>query len=106
VRARAAELEAQADPDALVVHDIPLLAETGQAAEFDAVIVVDAPTDVQVERMTRERGWSRADAESRIDAQASRDDRLAIATYVIANTGDLEDLRRRVAEVYEELTRA
>ena len=52
VRARAAALEAQAPDGAIVVHDIPLLAETGQAASFDAVIVVDVPEETQVERMT------------------------------------------------------
>jgi dephospho-CoA kinase len=65
--------------------------------------VVDAPVDTQIERMVRDRDWTRADAESRIAAQASREDRLAIATHVIDNTGTLEDLRRRVAEVFEDL---
>ena len=83
----------------MVVHDIPLLAESGRADTFDAVIVVDAPAEVQVERMVRDRGWTREDAESRIAAQATREDRLAIATYVIENTGSLDDLRARVAEV-------
>ena len=104
VRARSAQIEAAADPEALVVHDIPLLAESGMAEAFDAVIVVDAPPETQVERMLRDRGWTPADAESRIAAQASREDRLAIATHVVDNTGSLEDLRARVAEVYAELT--
>ena len=103
VRVRAAEIEAAADPDDVVVHDIPLLAETGQATGFDAVIVVDVPQETQVERMVELRGMSREDAEARVAAQASRDDRLAIATHVIDNTGSLEDLRRRVNEVYREL---
>jgi dephospho-CoA kinase len=94
------EEQARADDDAVVVHDIPLLAESGRAHTFDAVIVVDAPADVQVERMTRDRGWTTEDAESRMRAQASREDRLAISTHVIENTGTREDLRRRVAEVY------
>ncbi|KAA1415012.1 dephospho-CoA kinase [Nocardioides humilatus] len=100
---RIIELEAAAGAEDLVVHDIPLLAESGRADTFDAVIVVDAPTEVQVERMLRDRGWTLEDAESRIAAQASRDDRRAIATYVIDNTGTLDDLRRRVTEVVEEL---
>jgi dephospho-CoA kinase len=100
VRARAAELEAAAPPGAVVVHDIPLLAETGQASGFDAVVVVDVPDDVQVDRMVRIRGMSEEDARARIAAQASREERLAIATYVVDNTGSLEDLRRRVEEVY------
>jgi dephospho-CoA kinase len=103
VRARAAEIEAAADPGDVIVHDIPLLAETGQATGFDAVIVVDVPQETQVERMVGLRGMSREDAEARVAAQASRDDRLAIATHVIDNTASLEDLRRRVNEVYREL---
>jgi dephospho-CoA kinase len=104
VRARAAELEAAAGPDAVVVHDIPLLVETGQAAAFDAVIVVDAPTEVQVERMVRDRGWTREEAEARIAAQAGREERLAAATYVVENTGTLDDLAARVGEVYRAIT--
>jgi dephospho-CoA kinase len=103
VRERAAEIEASAQPGDVVVHDIPLLAETGQAEGFEAVIVVDVPRETQVERMVELRGMSREDAEARVAAQASRDDRLAIATHVIDNTGSLEDLRRRVDEVYREL---
>ncbi|HLN77722.1 MAG TPA: dephospho-CoA kinase [Nocardioidaceae bacterium] len=105
VRARGAELEAAAGPDAVVVHDIPLLAETGQAASFDAVVVVDVPVETQVERMVALRGMSREDAEARIAAQASREERARIATYVIENTGTLEDLRERVTEVFEVLTK-
>jgi dephospho-CoA kinase len=105
VRARAAELEAGAPADALVVHDIPLLVETGQESSFDAVVVVDVPVDVQVERAVRERGWTTDEARSRIGAQASREDRLAAATYVIDNSGTFEDLRQRVTEVFDELTR-
>jgi len=52
----------------------------------------------------RERGWAAEEAESRIAAQATREDRLAVATYVIDNTGTIEDLRQRVAEVFGELT--
>jgi len=100
VRARAAEIEAAAPEGAVVVHDIPLLAETGQAASFDAVVVVDVPVEVQVDRMVRIRGMSEADARARIAAQADRDARLGVATYVVENTGSLEDLHARVEEVY------
>jgi dephospho-CoA kinase len=100
---RIVALEGEAATDAVVVHDIPLLAESGRADTFDAVIVVDAPPEVQVSRMTTDRGWTREDAESRIRSQASRDDRLAIATHVIENTRTREDLRNRVAEVYADV---
>ncbi|MGB0099253.1 MAG: dephospho-CoA kinase [Nocardioides sp.] len=100
---RYAELEASAPEDGLVVHDIPLLAESGRADTFDAVIVVEAPGEVQIERMLRDRGWTRTDAESRIAAQASHEQRRAIATHLISNTGSLADLRARVEEVHREL---
>jgi dephospho-CoA kinase len=106
VRARAHEIEAAAPAGVLVVQDIPLLVETGQASSFDAVLVVDVPEDLQVERALRERGWTEEQARSRVAAQATRADRLAAATQVIDNTGTLEDLRQRVTEVFEELVRA
>lgn len=103
VRARAAEIESTAPPDVLVVHDIPLLVETGQAGAFDAVVVVDVPEGLQVERAVRDRGWSEDEARSRVRAQATPAERLAAATYVVDNSGTLEDLRQRVTEVFEEL---
>ncbi|RYP84957.1 dephospho-CoA kinase [Nocardioides guangzhouensis] len=106
VRARGRALEAAAPDGAVVVHDIPLLAETGQARNFDAVIVVDVPTDVQVRRMVELRGMTREEAESRVAAQATREQRLAIATHVIDNAGTLEDLRLRVAEVFAQVVSA
>jgi dephospho-CoA kinase len=105
VRARAAEIEAAAPAGSLVFHDIPLLVETGQAASFGIVVVVDVPEDLQVERAVRERGWSADEARSRLAAQATRAERLAAASHVIENTGTLEDLRQRVAEVFDELAR-
>jgi dephospho-CoA kinase len=102
VRRRADEIEAAAPPDAVVVHDIPLLVETGQADRFDAVVVVDVPVEVQVERLAG-RGMAEDDARSRIRAQATREERLAVADYVIDNTGTREDLRPQVAEVFDAL---
>ncbi|WP_028644585.1 dephospho-CoA kinase [Nocardioides sp. URHA0020] len=103
---RYAALEASAPQDGIVIHDIPLLAETGRADTFDAVVVVETPTEVQIERMLRDRGWSQADAESRIAAQATHEQRRAIATYLILNTGTREELRARVEEVYAALVAA
>lgn len=102
---RIVELETGAPDGAVVVHDIPLLAESGRADTFDAVVVVHAPEETQVERMVRDRGWTEEEARSRIAAQAAAEDRLRIATYVIDNTGTREDLRDRVAEVFTELER-
>jgi len=105
IGAKSAELEQSAPEGALIVHDIPLLAETGQASRFDAVIVVDAPEELQVERLVRDRGMRSEDARARIAAQATREQRRAVATYVIENTGTREDLRRRTTEVFERLVR-
>jgi dephospho-CoA kinase len=101
---RIVDLETHAPPGSVVVHDIPLLAESGRADTFDAVIVVDAPQDVQVARMVRDRGWTEAEALSRIAAQATAEDRRAIATYLVDNTGSLEDLRAEVEKIYAALT--
>jgi dephospho-CoA kinase len=103
VRARAAELEAAAGPDAVVVHDIPLLVETGQADGFDGVIVVDVPAEVQVQRLVTQRGMSEDEALSRIAAQASREQRTGVADWIIDNTGSLADLEATVARVWQEL---
>lgn len=105
VGARAAELEEAARAQGrLVVNDIPLLVEVGYAPMFDEVIVVDVPVEEQVRRLVMDRQMSEADARARIAAQASREERRAAATYLIDNTGTIEDLRRRVAEVFEELS--
>lgn len=106
VRARAAELEVAAGPGALVVHDIPLLVETGQAERFDVVIVVDVPCDVQLDRLTRLRGMSPEEAKARIGAQASRTERLAAADIVVDNSGSLEELSAVVDSIWERLSQA
>ncbi|MDT0201328.1 dephospho-CoA kinase [Nocardioides sp. AE5] len=106
VGARSLEIMAGAGDDAIVVHDIPLLVETGQPGNFEAVLVVDVPEEVQVARMVDNRQMSEADARARIAAQATREQRLAAATHVIDNTGTLEELRARVEAVWRELTGA
>ena len=89
--------------DLIVVHDVPLLAESGRADRFDLVIVVDVPPELQVERLVGQRGMSPDQARARMAAQASRDQRLAIADIVIDNSGSLHDLDRRVSEVWADL---
>lgn len=96
-------MEEAAPEGAVIVHDIPLLTESGRAEDFDAVIVVHAPHHVQVERMVSDRGWDEEHAHSRIAAQATHEQRAKIATYIIDNTGSVDDLRRRVHEVYDDL---
>lgn len=101
---RIIELEEGAGDDDVVVHDIPLLVESGRADTFDAVLVVDAPEELQLRRMIDDRGMTPDDARARIAAQATREQRLAIATHVIDNSGTLEELRARVEQVWAELT--
>ncbi|WP_030061636.1 MULTISPECIES: dephospho-CoA kinase [Streptomyces] len=103
VRARSAELEAAAAPDAVVVHDVPLLAENGLAPLFDLIVVVDAADEVRIDRLVRLRGMAEEEARARMAAQASRADRLAIADLVIDNGGELAELSARVDEVWAEL---
>jgi dephospho-CoA kinase len=103
VRARAAEIEASAPDDAIVVHDIPLLVETGQADKFDVVLVVDVPADVQLERLTQQRKMAADEAEQRIASQATREQRLAVADIVVDNSGTLAELETRLDEVWATL---
>ena len=103
VRARGAELERAAPPGAVVVHVIPLLVETGQADKFDVLVLVDVPTDVQVQRLMDSRGMSGDDARARIAAQASRERRLAAADHVLDNSGRPAELDRQVDDLWRRL---
>ena len=106
VRARAAELEraaAAADPTVIIVQVIPLLVETGQADRFDAVVVVDLPTEAQRTRLMARNGLSEEQADRRIAAQATRADRLAAATYVIDNAGPPEAVTEQVDALWTAL---
>lgn len=100
--AEAAAIQAGGD-DLILVHDVALLAEWGRAKEFDLVIVVDVPTETQVERLTKQRGLPEGQARARIAAQATRDQRRAIADIIIDNSGPRSALDRRVTEVWSDL---
>ncbi len=99
IAARTAELMAQFPIDAVMIHDVPLLAELGLHDAYELVIVVDAPDDLRIARLV-ERGVSATDARARINAQASREQRLAIADIVIDNSGDLPALREQVQKAW------
>jgi dephospho-CoA kinase len=103
VGALMAEWAAAAPPGGIVVYDIPLLVEGGADRGYAAVIVVDADDEVRFARLLRDRGMSRADAEARMAAQATRAERLAAADYVVANNGSLDDLDRETDRVWSEL---
>jgi dephospho-CoA kinase len=106
VRARAAELERAADPDAVVIHVIPLLVETGQQEHFDLVVTVDVDHETQVQRLIARNGFSRAEAAARIAAQASSEERRTAADVVVDNNGNLDDLREQIAALWGVLTSA
>ncbi|UNO42675.1 dephospho-CoA kinase [Streptomyces sp. MST-110588] len=103
VGARSAELEAAAGPDAVVVHDVPLLTENGLARLYDLVVVVDAAPQTQLDRLVRLRGMTEDEARARMKAQATREQRRAIADLVIDNDGPLESLEPQVRAVWEQL---
>ena len=94
----------EAPDDAVVVCDVPLLVESKNAATrpYVAVIVVEAPVDVRLDRLET-RGVARDDAERRMAAQATDDERRAVATHVVDNGGDLESLARQVDELWDDL---
>jgi len=91
----AAQIESYAGTDHVVVLDFPLLGENPRT-DLAATIVVDVPVDLAVERLVASRGMDEADARNRIASQISREARLAHATHVIDNSGDLDSLRDQV----------
>jgi dephospho-CoA kinase len=105
VAARMREVEDAAGAGSVIVHDVPLIAENGLASHYDLVVVVDVPPRIQLDRLVRLRGMSREQAQARMAAQASRDERLAIATIVVDNSSSLAELDRQVGELWAELRR-
>lgn len=105
IAARSAEILAAAPSDAVVVYDMPLLVEQGPGAleGWDAIVVVDADTDIRLSRLAN-RGVERQDAERRMAAQATREQRVSVADYVIDNSGDPEALAKAVDDLWRELT--
>lgn len=103
-------LGALAATDTVVVLEVPLLTEAaGLRRRCDVVVAVDCPEDVAVERLVDQRGMAEADARARVAAQATRDQRLAIADRIIGNGGSLEHLEEEVERTWrwlEELRRA
>ncbi|MGI5399724.1 dephospho-CoA kinase [Streptomyces sp. CA-135486] len=105
VGARSRELEAAAGPDAVVIHDVPLLTENNLAGLYDLVVVVDASPGTQLDRLVGLRGMAESEARARMAAQATREQRRAIADLVIDNDGPLEQLEPQVRKVWAELSR-
>lgn len=107
VRAMRDELvdQARARGDQIVVCDIPLLFERGLAADFDRIVLVDAPRELRLERLVRERKLSHADAMEMIAAQMPSELKRARANHVIDNTSTLQALSERVEEIWSALQR-
>ncbi|OIK03213.1 dephospho-CoA kinase [Streptomyces monashensis] len=102
---RSRELEEAAAPDAVVIHDVPLLTENGLAPLYDLVIVVDASPETQLDRLVRLRGMTEEDARARMAAQATRAQRRETADILIDNDVPLDTLHKRVADVWDDLVR-
>jgi dephospho-CoA kinase len=101
VRRRAGELAAAAPAGAIVVHDVPLLVETDQGASYDLVLVVEADPETRVARLVQ-RGMTEEDARARIAAQATDDERRAVADVVLDNSGTPEELAAQVDRFWAE----
>jgi dephospho-CoA kinase len=104
VRRRSAEIIAAAPVEAVVVEDVPLLVENNLQERYDVVVVVDASPETQVGRLTRVRGMSEPDAVARMSAQATREQRAAVADVIIDNDGDLAALRAQADALWERLS--
>ena len=106
VRARASELERQAPSDAVVVHVIPLLVDTGQSEDFDVVVVVEVDRQTQLARLMQRSGLTAAEAGSRIEAQASAEARRAVADIVVDNSGTVTQLKEQIPHLMARLLSA
>ena len=93
----------QKDPDAIIQAVIPLLIESNLQSIFDHVVVVYAPVEVQMTRLTERDGLSREATEARLRAQIPIDDKAGHADTVIDNSGSLENTRRQVEELWQRL---
>ena len=96
---------AESDADVLV-HDVALLVENGLSGSYDAIVVVAATPETQLDRLVRLRGMAEDEARARIASQLPLEDKLAVATHVIRNDGPLEELAPQVERVWASLLEA
>ncbi len=90
--------------NAIVIVEVPLLIETGQYKEYDKVIVVYSPKNLQFKRLLN-KGYSREEALKRINSQMNIEEKLKFADFIIKNISSLEDLKKQVKEVFNQLKR-
>ena len=102
IRELFSEVVSDLQPEEILIYEIPLLAETGSAKNFDLVITVEADLEIRKDRL-RKRGMFISEIERRLANQASREEREALADYVITNDGDEDQLLRAVENLWEEL---
>ena len=98
------EVVSDLSADEILIYEIPLLVETGAASNFDQIITVEADLEIRKSRLLK-RGMFISEIESRLGAQASPSEREAVATHVIKNSGDEDQLLRKVENLWEELQR-
>ena len=108
IRERAAQLveQARSEPgfSGIILEDIPLLVESGDPSAFEGVVVVRTPLATRLQRLVSSRGMSEEDARARIAAQATDEQREAVATWIIDNGGSLEETAEQVRTVWEQMT--
>ena len=102
IRELFSEVVSDLQPEEILIYEIPLLAETGSAKNFDLVTTVEADLEIRKDRL-RKRGMFISEIERRLANQASREEREALADYVITNDGDEDQLLRAVENLWEEL---
>lgn len=94
------QVVAELPPEAILVAEIPLITETGNVGRFDVVVMVDAPHETRIKRLTASRGMSETSARERIAAQATRAQREAIAHVWVENTGSKADLENAARQLW------
>lgn len=94
---------AAADPEVVIVHDIPLLVETGQAGDFHLLVVVDAPVDLRISRLVEQRGMALPEARRRVAAQVDDETRRGAADILLDGTGTPEHLAAQTDELWSRL---
>lgn len=105
ISAESARRARQAPADAVVVHDVPLIVENGLAERYDLVVVVGADAATRLARLVRDRGMTPQDAQARIDAQATDEERRAVADVWLDNSGTPAELAAAVRELWAERLR-
>lgn len=103
VRAEVRRRFAQAPAGAIVVNAVPLLVEADLAADYDVVVVVEAPLEQRLARLANSRGLTREQALARVVAQASDDERRSIAWRIVTNGGSIAELWQQVDDVWRDL---